>query len=105
MHNIKQQHTTLEIHNLSKRLNGKEILNKINLKIEEGEIVGLIGQNGAGKTTLLMAILGITSPTSGSFALFGITDTKKHSTAREGVNFAASYVQLPGNLTVRQNLT
>src|SRR5205807_2445030 len=46
-------------------------LNGLSLKVEKGEIFGLLGQNGAGKTTLLKVLLGIISPTEGDAELLG----------------------------------
>jgi len=43
----------------------------VNLKIRNGERVGIIGPNGAGKTTLFLLICGILTPTAGQIALFG----------------------------------
>lgn len=65
--------------NLLGRVSGKssasresfKALDDINLTIEEGEIVGIIGQNGAGKSTLLKHLAGITNPTSGSIHVGG----------------------------------
>ena len=49
----------LEIKNLSKKFEKKEVLNNINLEVESGEVVSLVGRNGSGKTTLLKLITGI----------------------------------------------
>ena len=51
----------------------KIALNKTNLKIEAGKIIGLVGANGAGKTTLLKMLSGLVAPTSGSAKVIGFT--------------------------------
>lgn len=53
------------VNNLYKSFGGVKAVSNINLKIEEGKIVGLIGPNGAGKTTFFNLLTGIYSPTSG----------------------------------------
>ena len=54
------------INDLSKRFGKKEVLNNINLEIEKGEYLVILGPTGAGKTTLLKIILGLIPPTKGS---------------------------------------
>lgn len=62
----------LNIKNLNIKLNGQQILQKINLSVPEGSILGIIGPNGAGKTTLLRAVSGSIPLTSGSITFDGI---------------------------------
>ncbi len=59
-----------EIENLTVAINGREILKDINLHLEEGRFLGIVGPNGSGKTTILRAIIGIIKPTSGSVKIF-----------------------------------
>lgn len=63
--------TVLELKNIYKNLNKKNILNDINFKINEGEILGLIGPNGAGKTTTIKLILGLQKIDSGEITING----------------------------------
>jgi ABC-2 type transport system ATP-binding protein len=56
---------------LYKRYGLIEALRGVTLKVERGEIFGLLGQNGAGKTTLIKLLLGITKPTGGAASLLG----------------------------------
>jgi ABC-2 type transport system ATP-binding protein len=69
-----------------------------------GEIVGLLGLNGAGKTTTINMVLGVLEPTAGTILVNGYNLAEHRSQALERTNFAAVYAQLPGNLTVYQNL-
>lgn len=55
----------LELNNITVSYQDKLVLNNINLKVVEGEIVGLIGLNGAGKTTMIKAILNLITPDNG----------------------------------------
>jgi zinc transport system ATP-binding protein len=56
----------IELKNISVVLGRKLVLKDINLKVNEGDYIGLIGKNGSGKTTLLKVILGIYKPKTGS---------------------------------------
>lgn len=59
----------LELKNLEKKFGNFVAVNKINLKINKGELFGFLGPNGAGKTTTIKMIVGLLSPTSGTIFL------------------------------------
>ena len=61
----------LEIKDLSKFFDKKEVLKSVNLKVSEGKIVGLLGKNGAGKTTLIKLINDLLTPTAGEILVKG----------------------------------
>jgi ABC-2 type transport system ATP-binding protein len=61
----------LEIKNLNKSFDDKEVLKNINLTIERGKIIGLLGKNGQGKTTLIKLINDLLTPTSGEILING----------------------------------
>lgn len=52
-------------------------VNKINFNIEEGELVGYIGENGAGKSTTIKMLTGLLTPTSGNVVVNGIVPNEK----------------------------
>ena len=58
--------TLLECKDLTKSFNGKTAIDHIDLSIESGHIIGLLGPNGSGKTTLIKMINGLLTPTSGT---------------------------------------
>ncbi len=60
----------VEVSNLSFKVQDRFILKNINLKVKEGEFLGIVGPNGGGKTTLLKLILGLHSPTEGYVKIF-----------------------------------
>jgi len=59
----------LEVESVGKKYFKKQVLLGINLAIEQGKIVGLLGPNGSGKTTLLKIIVGLIRPTAGSIKI------------------------------------
>lgn len=61
----------LEIKNLNKSFNNKEVLKDINISITKGKIIGLLGKNGAGKTTLIKLINDLLTKTSGEILING----------------------------------
>ena len=61
----------LEIKNLNKSFDNKEVLKNVNLTISGGKIIGLLGKNGVGKTTLIKLIKDLLTPTSGEILVNG----------------------------------
>ena len=61
----------LEIKNLNKSFDNKEVLKDININITNGKIIGLLGKNGAGKTTLIKLINDLLTPTTGEILIKG----------------------------------
>ena len=56
----------IEISGLSKTYGGKQALDDVSFRAEQGKVTALIGPNGAGKSTTILMMLGLTEPTSGS---------------------------------------
>jgi ABC-2 type transport system ATP-binding protein len=94
----------LSVRELCKRYGDLAAVDGISFDVRRGEIVGLLGPNGAGKTTSINMILGVLEPSAGTIAIDGIDLAKHRTRALERTNFAAVYAQLPGNLTVEENL-
>ncbi|OGQ22991.1 MAG: ABC transporter ATP-binding protein [Deltaproteobacteria bacterium RIFCSPLOWO2_02_FULL_44_10] len=94
----------LSVKNLSKSYKTTVAVDHISFDVGQHEIVGLLGPNGAGKTTTINMILGVLEPTSGDIIIDNLHVSTHRSRALERTNFAAVYAQLPGNLTVVQNL-
>lgn len=61
----------LEIKNLNKSFDNKNVLSNVNLSISRGKIIGLLGKNGAGKTTLIKLINDLLTPSSGEILVNG----------------------------------
>lgn len=91
---------------ITKDFSGMLALDHVNMKIREGEIVGLIGENGAGKSTLLKIIMGFQPQTSGE--MFMDSETFAPSSTKEanqrGIGMVYQEQSLVTNLTVAQNI-
>ena len=61
----------IEVRSLTKKFNGRTVLNEISFQVKEGEIFGYLGPNGAGKTTTMRIILGLLKPTAGKALVWG----------------------------------
>lgn len=98
--------TILEIKDLNVHYGSIHAIHGINLKVEEGEIVTLIGSNGAGKTTTLHTISGLLKPTSGSIVFKGeeIQAIPAHKIVAKGLAQSPEGRMVFPDLTVGENL-
>jgi ABC-2 type transport system ATP-binding protein len=93
----------IEARNLRKTFGTTVALDGINLRVEEGRILGLIGPNGAGKTTALNAILGLT-PYQGELRVLGRDPWTERDRLMEDVSFISDVAVLPRWIKVSQAL-
>lgn len=96
----------LEVDNIYTSYGLSQVLFGISLKINEGEIVCLLGRNGVGKTTTLRSIMGLTPPQSGSIKWKGkdITAKPSYQIANMGIGFVPEDRRIFSDLTVWENL-
>ncbi|MBV9349791.1 MAG: ABC transporter ATP-binding protein [Patescibacteria group bacterium] len=94
----------LEVSHLSKKYGETRAVDDVSFFVNESEIVGLLGPNGAGKTSTINMVLGVLTPSAGVISINNTDLAKNRAGALEQTNFAAVYAQLPGNLTVYENL-
>jgi ABC-type branched-subunit amino acid transport system ATPase component len=87
------------------RFGGRYAVNGVSLRVDAGEVVGLIGTNGAGKTTLMNAVSGFVKST-GHIELFGdrVDHKSSYRRARLGMGRAFQNARIFGGLTVRETL-
>lgn len=96
----------LAISGLSKQFGGVTALAGVDLAIEEGEILGVVGPNGSGKTTLFNVVTGVHKPSGGSVAFRGqdITGLKPHAISRAGIGYTFQQAMAFAGLGVLQNV-
>ena len=94
----------VEVKNLRKNYGEKEAVKSISFKINEDEILGLLGPNGSGKTTTIGMMLGLLKPTSGDILIEGEKIEENRIEILKKINFISPYIELPKKLTVKQNL-
>ncbi len=96
----------LAVENISVYYENIRAIHGVSFRVEEGEIVSLIGANGAGKSTILKAISGILAPRTGRILLGGrdLTGIPQHRIARMGISLVPEGRGIFANMTVMENL-
>jgi len=96
----------LKIENVNCFYGNVQSLWDINLEVEQGEIVALLGANGAGKTTLLNAITGIITPASGAVSFTGESLLGQPTSAivQKGIAYLPEGGRLFNDMTIQENL-
>ncbi|MBO4487204.1 MAG: ABC transporter ATP-binding protein [Bacteroidaceae bacterium] len=99
----------ISVNNITKRFGDLEVLKGINLSIQKGEVVSIVGPSGAGKTTLLQIMGLLDAPTSGEVLLGGrdVTRLKQRDLARvrnSQIGFVFQFHQLLPEFTARENV-
>lgn len=91
----------LKVENLSKSIDNKKILDNLNFEINEGEIVGFIGENGAGKSTTFKTLLNLISKDEG-LVLFFNEDLDLNINLKNKIGTVFDAINLPSDLTAKQ---
>ena len=96
----------LETKDIVKQYDGRRVVDRVNINIKRGEIVGLLGPNGAGKTTSFYMIVGVISPDVGEiiFDQKNITRYPIHSRSRLGMGYLSQEPSIFRKLTVEENI-
>ena len=97
----------VKVTDLHKSFDDLEVLRGINMEVEEGEVVCLIGPSGSGKSTLLRCLNQLESATSGSIEVDGTLITDKHTNInkfRENVGMVFQQFNLFTNMSVKKNI-
>jgi lipopolysaccharide export system ATP-binding protein len=98
--------STLEAKGLTKSYRRRAVVNNVDLKLQQGEIVGLLGPNGAGKTTSFYMIVGLIEPQAGKILLDGkdISNMPMYERARAGIGYLSQEPSIFRKLSVEDNI-
>lgn len=89
------------IENLHKKYGKNEVLKGLDLTINGGGIIAVLGPNGSGKTTLIKSILGMVIPQQGSISING-SSVKNNWQYRKEIDYLPQIANFPGNLSVKE---
>jgi len=97
---------SLEITNLNAGYGETPILREVEFRVDDGEIVGIVGRNGVGKTTLLKSIMGLLDPETGSITYDGeeLTGKAPDEHAKRSIGYVPQGRDVFPDLTVKENL-
>lgn len=93
----------LQVTNLEKEYDGKQVLNDINFSVNEGEFLSILGPSGCGKTTILRILIGLLQPDKGTVLKDGIDITNALPSNR-GMGIVFQNYALFENMTVLENI-
>jgi branched-chain amino acid transport system ATP-binding protein len=96
----------LEAHHLNAWYGAAQILFDVDLDVQRGEVVALMGRNGAGKSTTLKALMGMLAKRKGGIRFLGqdVSRAEPHDVARLGLGYVPEDRRVFGDLTVLENL-
>ena len=104
--NPKKNGMVLRTEGLVKIFKKRKVVNKVSIKINQGQIAGLLGPNGAGKTTTFRLVVGLLRPEEGNIFLDDkkITKLPMYKRARQGINYLPQEPSIFQKMTVEDNI-
>jgi branched-chain amino acid transport system ATP-binding protein len=96
----------LEVNGLNSYYGDSHILFDVSMRVEQNEVVALLGRNGAGKSTTLKSLMGVVTPRTGSIIFDGdeIAGKKSHVIAQAGMQLVHEDRRIFGSLNVEENI-
>ncbi|HSR69496.1 MAG TPA: ABC transporter ATP-binding protein [Acidobacteriota bacterium] len=98
------QEAVVETRKLSRDYGRRQALLNVDLRLQEGEILALVGPNGSGKTTLLKILAGLLQPSAGEVRVFGLDPFSRRRQVMRRTRFAFAPPPLYDSLTAREHL-
>ena len=99
-----EQPVTIESNGATRQFDGFVAVDRVDLRVERGEIFGLLGPNGAGKTTLIKMMCGLLEPSAGSIRVAGSDVKSEKQEVWPRIGYMSQHFSLYRDLTVAQNL-
>jgi ABC-2 type transport system ATP-binding protein len=96
--------TAIEAHGLVKHFGDVKALDGVDLRVEEGTVLGLLGPNGAGKTTTVRILSTLLHPDAGTATVAGYDVVRDAQQLRSVIGLSGQYAAVDENLTGRENL-
>src|SRR5881396_2414217 len=103
-HPLAVTQAAVETRNLTRRFGALTAVRQLTLRIEEGEVFGLLGPNGSGKTTTIRMLCGLLEPSEGQATVAGIDVTAAPEQVKQRIGYMAQKVGLYEDLTTAENL-
>jgi ABC-2 type transport system ATP-binding protein len=94
----------IDVAGLSRSFGGRVVVRDIAMRIDQGQVIGLVGANGGGKTTTLRMLAGLLRPSSGSGTVLGADITRPGEARRRQIGYMTQSLALYPELTVAENL-
>ncbi len=94
----------LETQALTRRFDGRTVVDSLTIAVETGEVFGLLGPNGAGKTTTIKMLTTLLPPTSGSARVAGFDIVRQAAQVRRVIGYVPQLISADGALTGYENL-
>lgn len=96
----------LEVSNLHAHYDKSHVLTGVNLRVDAGEIVSVLGRNGSGRSTMLKSLMGLVPPSAGSVCMDGqeLAGQLPHRIAKAGLGYVPEERLIFPNLTVQENM-
>ncbi|MCF7974203.1 MAG: ABC transporter ATP-binding protein [Phycisphaerae bacterium] len=97
--------TVIEVNSLCRRFRKHTALDQVSLRIEQGTVLGLVGENGAGKTTLIKHMLGLFKAQCGTVRVFGLDPVLHPKEVLSRIGYLSEDRDMPEWMTIQQYMT
>src|SRR6478609_4186552 len=94
----------IDVHGLTKKYEGRAVVDGLDLTVNRGQIYGFLGPNGSGKTTTIRMLCGLLTPDAGSGTCLGFDIIKEAPAIKRRVGYMTQRFSFYEDLSVRENL-